>query len=105
LRSEQNLNEAVTLSNPKTEGFEMVRTTLVPGLLNCLTANKKLELPQKIFEVSDVAKISKETDTGSVNIRKVCVMQINTSANFEVIHGTLGLLMTKVGVKNEHYSL
>ena len=32
-------------------------------------------------------------------------MTINTAANFEVIHGTLGLLMTKVGVKKEHLTM
>ena len=105
LRSEQNLAEAVTLANPKTEGFQMVRTTLVPGLLNCFSENKDHVLPQKIFEISDVAMQTTETDTGSQNIRKMCVMMINTSANFEVIHGTLGLVMTKVGVSSEQYSL
>jgi len=45
LRSVRNLNEAVTLSNPKTEGFEMVRTTLLPGLLNCFAANQDHSLP------------------------------------------------------------
>jgi phenylalanyl-tRNA synthetase beta chain len=45
LRSERNLNEAVILSNPKTEGFEMVRTTLMPGLLNCFGENKDQVLP------------------------------------------------------------
>jgi len=39
LRAEKNMQEAVTLANPKTEGFEMVRTTLMPGLLNCFAEN------------------------------------------------------------------
>lgn len=36
LRQEPNLNEAVTLSNPKTIEFEQVRTSLIPGLLKVL---------------------------------------------------------------------
>ena len=33
-------------------------------------------------------------------------MQLNTSASFEVIHGALCLLMTKIGaIQNKHYNL
>lgn len=105
LRSERDMSEAVVLSNPKTEGFEMVRTTLVPGLLNCFGENKDQALPQKIFEISDVACQDSQTDTGSKNSRKVCLMQINSSASFEIIHGTLGLLMTKIGAKSSDFSM
>ena len=36
LRREYNSSEAVEIANPKTIGFEMVRTTLIPGLLKVL---------------------------------------------------------------------
>ena len=36
MRQEVNLKECVQLSNPKTIEFEIVRTTLLPGLLKCL---------------------------------------------------------------------
>lgn len=39
------------LSNPKTKEFEMVRTSLFPGLLKTLAANAAQELPLKLFEV------------------------------------------------------
>ena len=63
----------------------------------CLKENKGEIVPQKIFEVSDTVVRDAETDTGAKNIRKIAAMVIDTSSNFEVIHGLLDLLMTKVG--------
>ena len=45
---------AVHISNPKTLEFQVVRTSLTPGLLKTLAANKKMPLHLKLFEVSDV---------------------------------------------------
>ena len=39
LRKPFNENEAVTLSNPKSIEFEIVRTSLIPGLLKTLQSN------------------------------------------------------------------
>ena len=106
LRYKANLDEAVQLSNPKTLEYELVRTSLIPGLMKTLHSNQKERIPQKIFEVSDTARISATSDTGAVNERKICLMQLNTSASFEVIHGALCLLMTKIGaVQGEHFNL
>ena len=106
LRYETDLNEAVQLSNPKTLEYEQVRTSLIPGLLKTLNSNQDEKLPQKIFEISDTAVIDPSHDTGARNHRKICLMQLNTTASFEVIHGALGLLMTKIGaVQNRDYNL
>lgn len=45
---------AVTISNPKTLDFQVARTTLMPGILKTVAANRKMPLPIKIFEISDV---------------------------------------------------
>lgn len=37
---EANDQRSVSLANPKTADFEIVRTTLIPGLLKCLSSNK-----------------------------------------------------------------
>ena len=98
MRQDVNLSECVQLSNPKTQEFEIVRTSLLPGLLKCLKENKDESLPQKLFEVSDtVVKCGDATDTGARNIRRIAALVIDTSSNFEVIHGLIDLLMVKVG--------
>uniref|UniRef100_A0A671PC84 phenylalanine--tRNA ligase n=1 Tax=Sinocyclocheilus anshuiensis TaxID=1608454 RepID=A0A671PC84_9TELE len=45
---------AVHISNPKTTEFQVARTCLLPGLLKTLAANRKMPLPLKLFEISDV---------------------------------------------------
>ncbi|CAJ0748889.1 6255_t:CDS:2, partial [Entrophospora sp. SA101] len=46
---------AVKLANPKTAEYQVVRTSLLPGILKTVKENKKHSLPIKVFEVSDVA--------------------------------------------------
>ncbi len=40
----------------------MARTTLLSGLLKTVAANKKMPLPMKIFEISDI--VLKDTEKG-----------------------------------------
>ncbi len=46
---------AVRLANPKTQEYQIVRTSLLPGLLKTIRENRGVALPIKVFEVSDVA--------------------------------------------------
>ena len=39
---------------------QIARTTLLPGLLKTVEANKKMPLPLKLFEISDVVVKSEE---------------------------------------------
>ncbi|KAK0084147.1 hypothetical protein PV325_007524 [Microctonus aethiopoides] len=102
---------AVTISNPKTLEFQVVRTSLLPGLLKTLNANKKMPLPLKIFEVSDVVLRDSNTEVGARNERRLAAIYCNTSSGFEIIHGLLDrimlLLETKWSVNktNEGYYL
>lgn len=45
---------AVKLANPKTVEYQVVRTSLLPGLLKTIRDNKSVKLPLKIFESSDI---------------------------------------------------
>ncbi|GFG37483.1 hypothetical protein Cfor_09546 [Coptotermes formosanus] len=84
---------AVHISNPKTLEFQVARTTLVPGLLKTLAANKNMPLPLKLFEVSDVVLLDKEAEVGARNERRVCALNCNKTPGFEIIHGLLDRLM------------
>lgn len=66
----RNINDipAVHISNPKTLEFQVARTTLVPGLLKTLAANKKMPLPMKLFEVSDVVIRDESAGNNHVSI-------------------------------------
>ena len=45
MRQAVDLAQCVQLENAKTIDFEMVRTSLLPGLLKCLQSNKKESIP------------------------------------------------------------
>lgn len=106
MRLPVDLDQAVQLSNPKTIEFEIVRTSLLPGLLKCLNQNKKESIPQKVFEVSDCVVLDPSTETGARNTRMLSAMVLDHASNFEVIHGMLDLMMTKIGaVMGKDYRL
>ena len=48
-------NEAA-VSNPVTKDFHMLRSSVMPSLLELLSSNRHHELPQKVFEVGQVVK-------------------------------------------------
>lgn len=84
---------AVHVANPKTLEFQVVRTTLIPGLLKTLAANRKMPLPLKLFEVSDVVLADAKSEVGAKNERRVCAVNCNKTAGFEVVHGLLDRVM------------
>lgn len=99
---------AVHIANPKTLEFQVVRTTLVPGLLKTLAANRKMPLPLKLFEVSDVVLADGKSEVGAKNERRVCAVNCNKTAGFEVVHGLLDRIMQLLEVawdKQEGYYL
>ena len=61
------------ISNPKTCDFQVVRTTLLPGLLKTIASSRNMPLPLKIFEVSDVVLSDKESGTRNSSLDS-CVL-------------------------------
>ncbi|XP_076239323.1 phenylalanine--tRNA ligase beta subunit isoform X2 [Calliopsis andreniformis] len=83
----------VHISNPKTLEFQVARTTLLPGLLKTLAANKNMPLPQKLFEISDIVLKDNSTEVGARNHRYMCALYCNKSDGFEIIHGLLDRIL------------
>ncbi|OJD17016.1 phenylalanine-tRNA ligase, beta subunit [Emergomyces pasteurianus Ep9510] len=86
-------NTAVKLANPKTIEFQVVRTSLLPGLLKTINENKHHAIPMKIFEVSDVAFKDVSLERKSRNERHFAAAWCGKSSGFEVVHGLLDRVM------------
>lgn len=86
-------NTAVKLSNPKTLEFQVVRTSLLPGLLKTIRENKHHTVPMKIFEVSDVAFKDLSLERKSRNERHFAAAWYGKTSGFEVVHGLLDRTM------------
>ena len=93
LRKPEALKQAVHISNPKTQEFQVARTSLLPGLLKTLSSNRDMPLPLKLFELQDVIVKDPKMDVGSRNERRLAAVYYNKQAGFETIHGFLDRVM------------
>ena len=84
---------AVRLANPKTAEYQVVRTSLLPGLLKTIRENKHHSLPMKVFEVSDVAFKDMNLERKSHNERHFAAAWYGKSSGFEIVHGLMDRIM------------
>ncbi|KDR83613.1 hypothetical protein GALMADRAFT_54916 [Galerina marginata CBS 339.88] len=84
---------AVKIANPKSLEFQVVRTTLIPGLLKTVRENRSHALPIKIFETSDVVFKDPSRERQARNDRHAAAVWCNKSAGFEIVHGMLDRAM------------
>lgn len=92
--------EAILLENPKSLEYQLVRTSLLPGLLKTLRENRKHSLPLRLFEVSDVGfKDESEKERCARNERRVVASYTDKEARFEIVHGLLDRIMRVLGVE------
>ncbi|CAI5487307.1 unnamed protein product [Closterium sp. Naga37s-1] len=89
---------AVVIGNPRSADFEVVRSSLLPGMLKTLASNKDSPRPVKLFEVSDVCLLDESKDVGARNERRLIALYCNLHSGFEVIHGLVDRLMESLGV-------
>ncbi|KAF8914027.1 phenylalanyl-tRNA synthetase subunit beta [Gymnopilus junonius] len=84
---------AVKIANPKSLEFQVVRTTLIPGLLKTIRENRSHALPIKVFETSDVVFKDISRERQARNERHAAAVWCNKTAGFEIVHGMLDRAM------------
>ncbi|KAA8894231.1 hypothetical protein FN846DRAFT_913124 [Sphaerosporella brunnea] len=87
-------NTAVRLANPKTAEYQIVRTSLLPGILKTIRENRKHSLPIKVFEASDVAFKDMSLERKARNERHFAAAYCGKASGFEIVHGLLDRLMS-----------
>ena len=100
----------VRLQNPKTAEYQIVRTSLIPGLLKTIRENRKHAVPMRVFEVADVVFKDAQAERRSRNERHFAAAWYGKSSGFEQVHGLLDRIMLmlksafitrEVGLSNE----
>lgn len=88
---------AVRLANPKSLEYQIVRTSLLPGLLKTIRENTAHAIPIRIFEAADVAFKDDSLERKARNERHFAAAWYGKTAGFEMVHGLLDrvLLMLK----------
>lgn len=89
---------AVKLANPKSVEYQVVRTSLLPGLLKTLSENKAMRLPLMIFETSDVVFKDDSFERRARNERHWGAAYYGKTSGFEIVHGLLDRVMTMLRV-------
>jgi phenylalanyl-tRNA synthetase beta chain len=89
---------AVKIANPKTLEFQVVRTSLLPGLLKTIRENRSHALPLRIFESSDVVFKDAARERQTRNVRHAAAVWCNKTAGFEIVHGLLDRAMAMLEV-------
>jgi len=91
-------NTAVIIGNPRTSEFEVVRSSLLPGMLKTMGSNKDAPRPIKLFEVSDIVRLDNKEDVGASNRRQLAAVYCNLNSGFEVIHGLVDRIFEIAGI-------
>ncbi|EZG54501.1 phenylalanyl-tRNA synthetase beta subunit [Gregarina niphandrodes] len=104
----------VIVQEPKTREFEIVRPTLIPGLLNTLSSNQAQNLPIKLFEMGEVlsstttpftepnsATIVRDNHTIQKRYFSALMADANKSC-LENVHGLLDYVLMRLGFKAEY---
>jgi phenylalanyl-tRNA synthetase beta chain len=92
----------VAISNPKTKDFEIIRTSMIPGILKTLANAKHNPPPIKVFEVGDVVIQEPTEETGSKNVRRICAISAGQQSNFAEMHGVVDQIMYKLNCEPQH---
>jgi len=98
LRQPLESSGAVHIGNPKTLDFQVARTCLLPGILRTLSANRKMPLPLKLFEISDVVRQDASKDVGAKNLRHLCAVEMGKTSGFEEVQGLMDRVMQLVEI-------
>jgi len=106
ITNKENLNKkmnldlgCVELSNALTKDYDVLRSWMIPSLMDVLRANKNREFPQKIFEMGICFKENKEKETGVEEFTRLAVLISHTKANFTEIKQVLDYLFNLLGLE------
>ncbi|GFZ12192.1 tRNA synthetase beta subunit family protein [Actinidia rufa] len=97
LNREDNKSTAVIIGNPRSADFEVVRASLMPGILKTVGHNKDHPKPIKIFEVGDITLLDEKKDVGASNRRRLAALYCGANSGFELIHGLVDRVMEIIG--------
>ncbi len=83
----------IDIDNPITEKHSCLRCHLLPSLLDILRSNKHHDLPQKIFEIGEIA------DENGTNYFHLCGVKIDAKTGFTECKSTVEAILRELDIK------
>lgn len=90
--------KVIKLANPKSQEYQVVRTSLLPGLLKTIRENKHHALPLRVFEASDIGLKDLSQERKTINQRHFASAWCGRTSGFETVHGLLDRLLLMLGI-------
>lgn len=90
----------VRLANPVSAEYAIMREMLLPGLLKNLAENKHESYPQRLFEVSDVARVNRRLETMCERRLHLAAVTCHSMANYTEIRAFCEALLANMGTAN-----
>ncbi|MHA2156245.1 MAG: phenylalanine--tRNA ligase subunit beta [Candidatus Hodarchaeales archaeon] len=95
-RDPEDLKNNVQIANPVSLTYSVLRSRLLPNLLDFLSRNTHNEYPQFIFEVGEIVKKDKKNVLTSTN---AAVVLTDTDVSFENVHSIIDTLAVQLGIE------
>ena len=89
--------ERVVIANPISHEQTIVRSSLLPGLLETFAVNTDHALPQRIFEVGKVSRCDATRETGARELRRVAAGCCGPKADFAELRSACEALLRELG--------
>jgi len=87
----------VTLANPVSTDYSIIRNDLLPSLMKNLAVSKHHVFPQRMFEVSDVITLDDNSETYTERRIHASAVSSHPTANFTEIKSILESLLMNLG--------
>ena len=94
-------DDHMKLGHSTEASLNMVRTWIVPELMNTLKNNRNATLPVKLFEVGEVVLPNKNKDTLSETAWRLGLVECDTNANLTTIRQSTDVLLRALGMDYE----
>ncbi|HDY74550.1 MAG TPA: phenylalanine--tRNA ligase subunit beta [Euryarchaeota archaeon] len=94
-------DSAVKVQNPISIEHTIIRTHLLPSLLEVLYINRHRELPQRIFEAGDVLKLDPDVETGARSVWRLAGVVVHGKANFSEIKSIFNAVLRDLSIEGK----
>jgi phenylalanyl-tRNA synthetase beta chain len=91
-------SQYVELAHPISQDQTLIRTSILPGLLDTFSVNTNQPLPQKIFEVGRISKLDPDEEVGAREHLRVAAAIIGSRVDFSDIKGVAESLLRELGL-------
>jgi len=95
---EVEFERVVEVQNPLSKEYSVLRTWLIPGLLNFLSFNRHTSYPQKIFECGTAVLIDESLPNKAKMLEKLAAAICDHKAGYEDAQAALYYLLKALGV-------